>query len=103
MAKLAEDALHSAGPTPEYAGRIKARIKPNLRFTETPAGNPTALVEVRCAPDGKIVSRTILVPSGLAAWDQAVIRAIDKTEILPRNEQGKVPPVIQLEFKWRDF
>ncbi len=103
MAKLAEDALHSAGPTPEYAGRIIARIKPNIRFTETPSGNPTTRVKVLCAPDGKIISRTILVPSGLASWDQAVLRAIDRTDILPRNEQGKVPSPMQLDFSPRDF
>ncbi len=103
MAKLAEDALYSAGPTPEYAARINARIKPNIRFTETPSGNPITKVKVICAPDGKIISRTILVPSGLASWDQAVLRAIDRTEILPRNEQGKVPSPMQLDFRPGDF
>jgi colicin import membrane protein len=103
MAKLSEDALHSAGLTPEYAGRINARIKPNIVFTGTPTGNWVATVEVRCAPDGKILSRKVLMPSGSAAWNEAVLRAIDRTAVLPRNEQGKVPAVIQLVFNPLDF
>ncbi|PJC19809.1 MAG: protein TolA, partial [Comamonadaceae bacterium CG_4_9_14_0_8_um_filter_60_18] len=48
-------ALKSAGPSASYAGRIRARIKPNIVFTEELQGNPTAEVEVRTAPDGTIV------------------------------------------------
>jgi colicin import membrane protein len=93
----------AAGPTAAYAGRIKARIKPNIVFTEEVSGNPAALVEVRCAPDGRIMSRKLLESSGIAAWDEAVLRAVDRTETLPPNEEGKVPGVIQLYFKPKDF
>lgn len=93
----------SAGPSPAYAGRIKARIKPNIVFTEQASGNPLAKVEVRCAPDGRIISRRLVASSGLPAWDEAVLRAVDRTEVLPANEQGKVPSPMLLEFRPNDL
>lgn len=92
-----------AGPSASYAGRIKARIKPNIVFTEQVSGNPLAKVEVRCAPDGRIMARKLTSPSGVAAWDEAVLRAVDRTEVLPADERGKVPPVLLLEFRPNDF
>lgn len=93
----------SAGPSAAYAGRIKARIKPNIVFTEQVSGNPLAKVEVRCAPDGRIIARKLTSSSGVAAWDEAVLRAVDRTEVLPADERGKVPPVLLLEFRPNDF
>lgn len=95
-------ALKSAGPSPGYAGRIRARIKPNIVFTEDALGNPTAEVQVRTAPDGTIVGRKITQPSGNPAWDEAVLKAIDKTAILPRDGDGRVPPVLDISFRLRD-
>ena len=37
--------------------------------------------------------------SGNKAWDEAVLRAIDKTEVLPKDTDGRVPAVIVLGFK----
>lgn len=92
-------ALKSSGPSASYGGRIKARIRPNIIFTDTPSGNPVAEVEVRVAPDGAIISRKLLKPSGDAEWDKAVLRAIDKTEMLPRDVDGRVPPVLVISFQ----
>jgi colicin import membrane protein len=93
----------SAGPSAAYAGRIKARIKPNIVFAESVNGNPKAVIEVRCGPDGSIISRKLIEPSGVPSWDDAVIRAIDRTEVLPADESGKVPPVIQITFRPNDL
>ncbi len=95
-------ALKSAGPSASYAGRIIGRIKPNIVFTDDISGNPVAEVEVRTAPDGTIVGRKILKPSGVKAWDDAVIKAIDKTEVLPRDTDGRVPPALVITFRPRD-
>jgi len=95
-------AAQSAGPSAGYAGRIKARIKPNIVFTDTISGNPVAEVEVRLAPDGRILSRKLIKGSGVTEWDDAVQRAIDRTEVLPRDIDGRVPPTMVIEFKPRD-
>lgn len=96
-------APRSSGPSAGYAGRIIARIKPNIVFTESLPGNPQAVVEVRCAPDGRIMSRRLVTSSGAAAWDEAVLRALDRTEVLPADVDGRVPSLMQLSFKLRDF
>jgi len=95
-------ALKSSGPSASYAGRIRARIKPNITFTEDIAGNPKAELEVRTSPDGTILSRKLLSSSGNKSWDEAVLKAIDKTAILPRDEDGRVPPVLEISFRPKD-
>ncbi len=95
-------ALQSSGPTAGYGGRIKAVIRPNIIYNDSPVGNPVAEVEVRAAPSGKIISSKLLKSSGDAEWDKAVLRAIDKTETLPRDVDGRVPAVLVISFQPRD-
>lgn len=92
-------ATRTAGPSATYAGRIKARIKPNILLTSPVAGNPSATVEVRVAPDGTIVGRKLVTSSGVAAWDETVLRAIDKTEVLPKDVDGRVPSTMTIAFR----
>ena len=92
-------ALKSTGPSASYAGRLVARIKPNITYPGDVVGNPRAEVEVKVGADGTILSRRIVQSSGNKAWDDAVLRAIDKTEVLPRDTDGRVPPVIVLGFR----
>jgi colicin import membrane protein len=72
-------------------------------FGDEVDGNPLASVEVKVAPDGTIVGRRLVKSSGVPAWDEAVLRAIDKTEVLPRDTDGRVPPAMLLDFRPRDF
>jgi colicin import membrane protein len=92
-------AAASSGPSSGYAGLIKGRVRPNLVFTDSASGNPQVTVEVRMAPDGTILGRPrVLQSSGNREWDEAVVRAFEKTEVLPRDG-GKVWS--PLEIKWR--
>ena len=95
-------ALQSSGPSASYGAKVAAKVKPNIVFTEDPVGNPTAVVEVRAAPEGTITSRKLQKSSGNKAWDEAVLKAIDKTETLPRDTDGRVPPVLEISFRPRD-
>ncbi len=92
----------SAGPSAGYAGRIKARIRPNIRLLDPVGGNPEATVEVKVTPDGTIIGRRLIKASGNKAWDEAVLRAIDKTERLPRDTDGSIPPVFEIKFNPQD-
>ena len=98
----AGNAARTAGPSAGYAGRIKARVKPNIVLTAPIEGNPLATVEVRVAPDGTIVGRKLLTGSNSTLWNDTVLRAIDKTEVLPKDVDGRVPPTIVIEFRPRD-
>jgi colicin import membrane protein len=96
-------AMKSSGPSDSYGGRIRARVKPNITFDPSSvSGNPAAEVEVRCAPDGTIVSRKLVKSSGNPSWDNAVLKAIDKTEVLPRDTDGRVHSPLLLVFKPND-
>lgn len=92
------NAARSSGPSANYAGRIRARIKANIVVPGNVSGDPVATVEVRLAPDGTIVGRKLVKSSGSAPWDETVLRAIDKTEVLPRDTDGRVPPSMSIEF-----
>ena len=96
-------AARDAGPSASYAGRIIARVKPNIVLTNDVPGNPVAVVEVRCAADGAIVGSRLVKSSGNKEWDDAVLRALDRTAILPRDTDGRVPSPMLLEFRPRDL
>ncbi|MEY8877143.1 MAG: cell envelope integrity protein TolA [Leptothrix sp. (in: b-proteobacteria)] len=91
-------AAQASGPSASYAGRIRAYILPKIVFTGRTDGSAVAEVEVRVAPDGSILGSRLVKPSGQADWDQAVLRAIDRTETLPRDTDGRVPSLMVLSF-----
>jgi colicin import membrane protein len=95
-------AQQSSGPSAAYGGRVAARIKPNVVFTDTVNGNPRAEVEVRTLPDGTITTRRIVKSSGSPAWDEAVLRAIDRTGTLPRDTDGRVPASLIIGLRPQD-
>lgn len=95
-------AQKASGPSASYGGKVRAKVKPNILFTEDIAGNPTAEVEVRTTPDGTILQPRLLKSSGNKAWDEAVIRAIIRTETMPRDVDGRVPTPMILEFRPKD-
>jgi len=97
------DRMASSGPSNTYGQKINSRIKPNINFTGEIKGNPSAEVEVRLSPDGTIVSRKLLTSSGNTDWDNAVLKAVDKTQQLPRDVDGKVYPRLVINFRPKDI
>ena len=102
IASATGTAPRASGPSASYAGRIAARIKPNIVFTEVISGNPSAEVQIRVAPDGTIVGARLLKSSGVKAWDDAVLRAVERTEKIPRDTDGTVVPEFPISFRPRD-
>lgn len=98
----AGDAAANSGPSASYGGRVAARIKPNVVLADPVSGNPRAEVEVRADAEGKILSRSLVKSSGNAAWDQAVLRAIDRTGTLPRDTDGRVPSALIIGLRPQD-
>ncbi|MDM0072846.1 cell envelope integrity protein TolA [Variovorax sp. J2P1-59] len=88
-------AAKSSGPSGSYGGKVAAAVRPNVVFPDADlvSGNPGAEFDVRLAPDGTIVGTPALSKSsGLPNWDEAALRALQKTEKLPRDIDGTVPP-----------
>ncbi len=101
-AEATGSAAQSSGPSAGYAGRIKARIKPLIVYPDSLPGNPVAEVEVRLSPTGAILGQRLLRKSDAPEWDAAVMRAVEKAEVLPRDIDGRVPPVIVIQFSRRE-
>ena len=95
-------AAADAAPSKSYAGLIVRAVKPNIVFTEVVSGNPEAVIEVRAAPTGTIIGRRLVKPSGSKEWDEAVLRAIDRTGSLPKDTDGRVPGTVEIVFRPKD-
>ena len=95
-------ALRNSGPSGSYGGKVAAKVRPNIVYPDAIAGKPRAVVQVRAAPDGTIVAKKLIQSSGNKAWDDAVLRALDKTESLPRDVDGRVPSTLEIGFRPQD-
>jgi colicin import membrane protein len=82
-----------------YGPKVVRAIKSNIVVQAPIDGNPEALVTIVTAADGLITSIAITRSSGNAEWDKAVTRALERTERLPLDENGKAPPVLQISFR----
>ena len=95
----AGNAARDAAPSASYLARLATLIRGNSVFSGEVSGNPAAEFEVRTAAGGAILSRRLVKSSGNAAWDDAVLRAIDKTGKLPPDTDGRVPSVLIIAFR----
>jgi len=82
-----------------YAEMLSDTIRKNIDIAEPIEGNPLAEVEIRMQPDGSITNIKLVKSSGVVVWDQAVTRAIERTERLPLDKDGKIPPIIIIAFR----
>lgn len=92
-------AAQSTGPSASYGGILKAHIQPNIVVIDTLPATLEAVVEVRAAPTGTVLSRRIKRSSGNPTWDEAVLRAIDRSGKLPPDKDGRVPALIEINFR----
>ncbi len=97
-------AQKSGGPSASYKARLAALFKRNINFSnvESIQGNPKAVVQVKVSSAGLIISSRLGKSSGVPAWDDAVLRAVEKTERIPLDENGKVVPDFPIEFGPKD-
>ena len=87
--------------SPSYAEKIRNAIKPNIIFKinpKEPQPNLRTTVLVEVEEDGLIKTRKIVTSSGNIAWDNSVIKAIDKTQRIPTDVNGKAPPKLEISF-----
>jgi TonB family protein len=91
-----------SAPSSGYSARVSARIKSNIAFAGDIENSSPAEVEITAGPNGKIIMTQIVKPSNNRAWNDAVTRAIEKTEVLPRDTNGRVPRKIIITFRAKD-
>ena len=96
-------ARNMGGISGQYAGKVRAAVLPNIIKIQNIAGNPSTEVRVTFAPDGRVISQVITKASGVSEWDDAVLRAIERTRIFPRQENGTMPNHLILSFSPKDL
>ena len=84
-------------PSADYSAKVSAAVRPHIVLDED-IGNPSTVVEVHTDPDGTITSRRITQSSGHVVYDQAVLRALNKTGKLP-SDQGIFHSPLLIEFR----
>ncbi len=88
---------------PGYADQVRQRVRPNIVFNaQEVAGNPQAVVEVDCAPDGAILNIRLVRSSGNSAWDNAILRAVEKSDPMPRRDGKQAPKRFAITFQPKD-
>ena len=97
------NAAQSSGPGANYGGKIVAAIRPHITQYKEFAGNPSVEYDVYSDASGTILSVKLRKKSGDSEWDDIALKAIIKTNQLPRDDNGRVPSpmTIALEPKAR--
>lgn len=87
-----------------YTDKIRAKIRSNTVFN-VPSdlnGNPQVEYDVELLPDGSLRGLKLRKPSGLPAFDEAVKRAIERSQPFPPDQSGSVPSRLTVIHKPKD-
>jgi colicin import membrane protein len=84
--------------SPGYADKVKRRVRPNIVWAGETQGLET-VIEVHCAPTGTLLSATIERSSGNSQWDDAALRAVQKSDPMPLDENGKTPGSFKITMR----
>jgi colicin import membrane protein len=86
-----------------WIDKIRNKIRGNIVLPPNIQGNPEALVLVSQLPTGEVLEAKLVISSGHAAYDDAVLRAIKKSEPLPQPDTaGLFERDLQLKFRPKD-
>jgi colicin import membrane protein len=87
----------------QYRDLISAKVRGNTRVPDNLTGNPEVRCLVRLLPTGEVQSVRVTQSSGNAAYDAAVVRAIEKSSPLPlpADRDARAAFVPELSFVHR--
>ncbi len=87
--------MASAG---DYATQVQRRIRPNIVWAG-PTLDLETVISVRCAPTGTLLSATISRSSGNATWDMAALRAMQRSDPMPLDTDGRAPSAFSITLR----
>ncbi|MFN3544007.1 MAG: energy transducer TonB [Thiobacillus sp.] len=87
----------------QYRDLISAKVRGNTRLPDNLVGNPEVRIRVRLLPTGEVQSVQLTRSSGNPAYDDAVLRAIEKSSPLPlpADRDARAAFVPELSFVHR--
>jgi colicin import membrane protein len=94
-------AAGAGGGDATYAGQLIALIRPRIAFA-VPENTPASVhaeFQVDLLPTGEILAVKKLKASGLPGYDEAVERAIRRTDPFPRKRDGTVERTVIIRFR----
>lgn len=95
------DASHMAW-LGEYKAKVEKVVRGNMKLPPDLVGNPSAEIEVVLLPSMEILSYKIKKRSGNVAYDEAVERALAKTQALPPLPDPSYFRVVrEMQFRFR--
>jgi len=101
LAREAQAAQQRAMQT--WVDKIRAKVRGNIVLPPGIAGNPQAEVLVTQLPTGEVLEAKLVISSGHAAYDEAVLRAIWKSDPLPKPDTAALfRRELKLTFRPRD-
>jgi colicin import membrane protein len=88
-----------------YLASITSKIKSTTSYAGSTdvAGNPKVVFKVEELPTGEIISVRLVKSSGIAAFDEAVERGINKASPLPKKKDGTVARTVEVAFSMKDL
>lgn len=100
-------AARSQGPSRAdagYAAKVGGKIRSNTVFNvpDELANNPAVEYAVDLLPDGSVRSIRKLKGSGVPGFDEAVKRAIEKSQPFPPDNSGRAPSGFTVSHKPKD-
>lgn len=87
---------------PSYAQRIVRAIKSNIVWQEKDIPDARCEVEVELDAQGNLLARRVVSSLGHPEWCPTVLRALDRTERIPADVDGRVPPRLSITFKSKE-
>ncbi len=87
----------------QYRDMISATVRGNTRLPDNLKGNPEVRCLVKVLPTGEVLSVRVTQSSGNVAYDEAVVRAIEKSSPLPlpTDREARAAFVPELSFVHR--
>ena len=83
-----------------YTDKIRGKIKGNIVLPQDIKGNPEAVFEVVQLPTGQVLNVKLKKSSGHRGYDEAVERAILKSDPLPKPDSpNQFQRTLELKFK----
>jgi TolA protein len=103
LASVAQPLMQGAGfpggpPAGDYAARVQRRVRPNIVWAG-PTLDLETVISVRCAPSGTLLSSSISRSSGNPTWDMAALRAIQRSDPMPVDTDGRAPPMFSITMR----
>ena len=81
-----------------YSGKVHQRVRPNIVWNGETSGLET-VIAVHCAQNGVLLSAEIQHGSGNPEWDDAALKAVKRSDPMPRDTDGETPAKFEVTVR----